>query len=117
MKGVFLIMTNNNNSKIDLSNLNAEQLAAVQQFAAINGVELPIKQPEIKEIDYLKYADDNPRIAICWADENHQFHITDLTEEQLEESKRTGLCPHCLTILAKNRAYFRTVLRHALERM
>ena len=94
-------MTNNNNSKINFSNLSAEQLAVIQQFAAANGIEMTIKQPKVKEIDHLNYTDDDHQIAICLANEKHQFNINDLTEEQQKESKRTGLCPHCLAILAE----------------
>ena len=97
-------MTNsaiNNNNTIKLENLSAEQLQLLAAFAAQNGMKLgAAKQQKVKEIDHLNYANEEKTVAICLANDEHQFNINDINDEKLKvRCKHTGLCPHCLAIL------------------
>ena len=87
-------------ANLQLSNLSAEQLTALQAFAKQNGLQLDAVKSKTKEIDRLNYADEEKVVAICLAHDEHQFKIDEITDEELKiKCKRTGLCPRCLAIL------------------
>ena len=84
---------------IQVAGLSREQLMAILQNAGIDTstVNITAKQPKIN--GRLTYVDEEKTQAICSANSEHVFNINELDEEARIESMKSGLCPHCLSIM------------------
>ena len=91
--------TNITTAALKISGITQEQLLQILKNAGVDTTQVNITAKVPKVNDKLTYTDDSKTFAICAANNEHIFNINELDEETRIESMKSGLCPHCLSIM------------------
>lgn len=86
----------NTTSTLKVSGISQAQLMKLLADVGMSQ-NIIIQQPKIT--DKLEYVDEEKTMAVCKANPNHVFNVTELDEETRTAAMKSGLCPDCLTIM------------------